>query len=143
VHKRTGASLTTSTKAQAKGFNLLTLNYTKMETLKKCAKAKLIYTKAYGYEVVCLRGKTGYGFKLDKAAAETFYAKFETTGLTPVSYVYIDSKGLVCYANDYDEAYNRYYTDWKRYVMPSENVGIFLKYYQLRLHKLVLKNVVK
>lgn len=59
------------------------------------------------------------------------------------SYLYVDEKNFVTYANDEDSNVNRYYTNWRRFVMPSKNVVMFMKYYQLRFHPLTLKNVVK
>ena len=59
------------------------------------------------------------------------------------SFIYVDENNFVTYALDRDNINNRIYTNWKRYVMPSKNVPLFMKYYQLRFHPLTLKNVVK
>jgi hypothetical protein len=70
------------------------------------------------------------------------YKPINKLAMNELSYIYIDEKGFVTYALDKDNVTNRNYTNWKRFVMPSKNVVLFMRYYGLRFHPRTLKNVV-
>lgn len=56
-------------------------------------------------------------------------------------YVYIDRSGLVVYCDNRDSLLNFPNKSLRRYVLRASQLGIFVRYYQLRLHPEALKNV--
>jgi len=74
-------------------------------------------------------------------AARDVKPNFKT--MKPTSYIYVDENNFVTYALDRDNVNNRYGTNWRRFVLPTKNVPLFMRYYRLRFHPLTLKNVVK
>lgn len=58
-------------------------------------------------------------------------------------YIYLDHLNRVVYDNLVDSLVNRINPELKRFVMPLEAHGIFVKYYRLRLHPKALQNIVK
>ena len=56
-------------------------------------------------------------------------------------YVYIDQSGMVVYCDNRDSLLNFPNKSLRRYVLRASQLGIFVRYYQLRLHPEALKNV--
>jgi len=57
-------------------------------------------------------------------------------------YVYIDRSGLVVYCSNRDSLLNFPNKSLRRYVLRASQLGIFVRYYQLRLHPEALNNVI-
>ena len=57
-------------------------------------------------------------------------------------YVYIDRSGMVVYCNNRDSLLNFPNKSLRRYVLRVSQLGIFVRYYQLRLHPEALNNVI-
>lgn len=63
-------------------------------------------------------------------------------GSKQYAYFYIDAANRVVY-NDYvDSLVNFPNKQLRRYVVKAEYVGLFIRYYQLRLHPEVLKHII-
>lgn len=58
------------------------------------------------------------------------------------TFIYLNHNNLVVYCDYKDSAINSYNTNLQRFVIDSEYLQLFIKYYQLRLHKLALNNIV-
>jgi len=56
-------------------------------------------------------------------------------------FLYIDQAGLVVYCDTVDSLTNFPNRSLRRYAIPEANVGIFIRYYELRLHPRARKNV--
>lgn len=76
--------------------------------------------------------------------------KHEKYGYNPFSprndwfvYLYINKANQVVYCNNVDSIVNFPNKQLRRYVVRTEALGLFVRYYQLRLHPEALKNVVK
>ena len=57
-------------------------------------------------------------------------------------FTYINQNNLVVYSSYEDSFVNRNNYQLRRYVISPEYYGLFVRYYQLRLHKNALKNII-
>jgi len=57
-------------------------------------------------------------------------------------YLYLDRSNKVVYCCFEDSIINSNNTNLKRYIIDSNNIGLFIRYNQLQLHNLAVKNIV-
>jgi len=99
-----------------------------------------------GWYMSWFDSSSGYNVSLNQSIMNQHerygYSPFRP-GSKEYAYFYIDAANRVVYNDFVDSLVNFPNKQLRRYVVKSEYVSLFIRYYQLRLHPETLKHVVK